>query len=71
MPDATVEVRAPSWVPKYEIADFVEQRADWIATERSQALRKQALQPTYSQGQRHFYLGQPYPLQQRYSPLTF
>ncbi len=63
MPDASVEVRAPKWVPKYEIIDFVELRSDWIISERRQVLKKLALKPGYSHGQQHNYLGQGYALQ--------
>lgn len=63
MPDATVEVRAPKWLPQYEIADFVAQRWDWVLEQRRGALKKLALKPGYSEGQQHYYLGQRYPLQ--------
>lgn len=62
LPDASVEVRAPKWVPKYEIVDFVEQRSDWIVEQRREALARLALEPTLQQGQYHPYLGQRYPL---------
>lgn len=60
--DATVEVRAPKRVPKYEIVDFVEQRSDWIVEQRRMALDKLALVPTFYHGQYHYYLGEQYPL---------
>ncbi|WP_339338806.1 SprT family zinc-dependent metalloprotease [uncultured Oceanicoccus sp.] len=60
--DATVEVRAPKWVPKYEIVDFVEQRADWILEQRREALAKLALAPVFHHGQYHYFLGEQYPL---------
>lgn len=60
--DATVEVRAPKRVPKYEIVDFVEQRSDWIVEQRRMALDKLALVPAFHHGQYHYYLGEQYPL---------
>ncbi len=60
--DASVEVRAPAWVPKRELIDFVERRADWIVEQRRTALQKQALKPVFADGQYHRFLGQPYPL---------
>jgi len=60
--DATVEVRAPKWVPKYEIVEFVEQRSDWIVEQRRETLAKLALVPTFNHGQYHDYLGEKYPL---------
>ena len=60
--DATVEVRAPKWVPKYEIAHFVEKRVEWIVSQRKKSLQKLQTTPRYYQGQRHYYLGKCYPL---------
>lgn len=60
--DASVEVRAPAWVPRKELIDFVERRADWIVERRRTALQKQALKPVFTNGQYHRFLGQPYPL---------
>ncbi|ARN76011.1 M48 family metallopeptidase [Oceanicoccus sagamiensis] len=62
LPDASVEVRAPKWVPKYEIMDFVEQRSDWVIEQRREALAKLALEPGFDHGQYHPYLGERYPL---------
>ncbi len=60
--DATVEVRAPKWVPKYEIADFVESRSDWVLEQRREALAKLAVKPSFDDGQYHEYLGEKFPL---------
>lgn len=57
-----VEVRAPKWLPKYKVAEFVKQRSGWIIQQRQQALEKAALKPLFQQGQRHPYLGQLFPL---------
>lgn len=63
LPDATVEVRVPKWVPRYEIVNFVEQRSDWVLERRKQTMIKLAAQPDFRHGQYHSYLGQKYPLQ--------
>lgn len=60
--DASVEVRAPTWLPNKEVVKFVEQRAGWIVAQRQNNLRKSRLIPGYTAGQRHYYLGQNYPL---------
>ncbi|MGK0498989.1 MAG: putative metal-dependent hydrolase [Oceanicoccus sp.] len=60
--DGTVEVRAPKWVSKYELADFVEQRSEWVIEQRREALAKLALQPVFTHGQYHLFLGEQYPL---------
>jgi predicted metal-dependent hydrolase len=60
--DASVEVRVPTWLANKEVVKFVEQRADWIVTQRQNNLRKSRLIPGYTTGQRHYYLGQSYPL---------
>jgi predicted metal-dependent hydrolase len=60
--DASIEVRAPKWVPKYEVALFVERRRQWLVDQRQQMLQKLALTPDYKHGHCHPYLGQKYPL---------
>ncbi|WP_101757525.1 M48 family metallopeptidase [Oceanicoccus sp. KOV_DT_Chl] len=62
LPDGTVEVRAPKWLPKYELVDFVEQRADWIVNQRQQVLAKSATKPRFQHGQYHPFLGETFPL---------
>ena len=61
--DGSVEVRAPKWVPARELASFVEQRADWVLRQRQRTLQKIALRPGFGHGERHYFLGQQYPLQ--------
>jgi predicted metal-dependent hydrolase len=60
--DATVEVRAPKWVPKIELIKFVEQRVDWIVEQRHKRIQKLALKPQFKDGQYHYYLGERYRL---------
>lgn len=60
--DASVEVRAPKWVPRYELVQFVEQRAEWIIAQRRKTLAKQSQVPRYRHGETHCFLGRHYPL---------
>lgn len=60
--DGSVEVRAPKWVPRAELAAFVESRSDWVIEQRRGVLRKLQLRPRFVDGGRHFYLGQQYSL---------
>ena len=61
--DASVELRAPNWVPKYELASFVEERADWVIQQRCDRLDKLRLKPRFANRQYHPYLGNDFPLQ--------
>ena len=60
--DASVEVRAPQWLAKKEIDQFVAERANWVISRQEK--RKQLLncQPSFKNGQQHRYLGEQYPL---------
>ncbi len=60
--NAQVEVRAPSWVPKYELVQFVEQRAEWVISQRQKALEKLSQKPSYRPGQQHYFMGETFPL---------
>lgn len=63
--DGRIEVRAPKWVAKREIVEFVEARADWVLEQRQQVLKKQALKPQFADGEYHYYLGERFPLHVR------
>jgi len=60
--DGSVEVRAPKWLSRSVIVSFVEDRVDWVLQQRQERLLKQQLQPVYSNGQGHYFLGQRYRL---------
>lgn len=62
LPDATVEVRAPKWVSIREINHFVEERSDWVLERRAAILIKLQLTPGFTEGERHFFMGENYPL---------
>lgn len=63
--DATVEVRAPQWVSRRDLAAFVEERSGWVIGQRRSVLEKMALRPQFVSGQQHYFLGQRYPLELR------
>lgn len=60
--DASVEVRIPKWLPKYEVVKFIEQRSSWIIEQRHKNLQRQHLIPGYFHGQKHYFLGKSFPL---------
>ncbi|MFT5580092.1 MAG: putative metal-dependent hydrolase [Paraglaciecola psychrophila] len=60
--DGSVEVRAPKWVSRRVIVDFVEGRVDWVLQQRSERLLKQQSLPVYRAGEAHYFLGQSYQL---------
>lgn len=62
MPDATIEIRVPKWVPKREWIKFVESRADWVIHQQREVLDKLLSQPGFADGEQHFYLGAKYSL---------
>ena len=62
LPDASVEVRAPRWLPNYAVVNFVERRADWIVRERHKQLQKVQSLPGFHSGEYHLFIGQRYPL---------
>ena len=61
--DGSVEVRAPKWVSKKAIAEFVEERSGWVIEQRVHYLEKAALSPQYCSGAYHDYLGEPFILE--------
>ncbi len=60
--DASVEVRAPKWLSRREISNFVEERREWVIEQRREQQLKRAERPVYKDGQSHYYLGVRYPL---------
>lgn len=61
--DGSVEVRAPKWVSKRAIAEFVEERSEWVIEQRQHYLDKQQLNPQFCQGAYHAYLGELFVLE--------
>ena len=62
MDDASVEVRAPKWVPLSEIQYFVAAKREWIASQIEKKKRYLAAKPGFYQGQQHPFLGRAYPI---------
>ena len=60
--DASVEVRAPKWVAKRDIELFVRQRSQWVLDQQHKRRQQLAAKPGFTQGQKHPYMGQHYPL---------
>ncbi len=63
--DGTVQVKAPTWLPKYQIDQFIQKKSDWIKEKRSQlsALERKSPPHTFQQGDVFYFLGEPYQLQ--------
>ena len=62
-PDRRVLVRAPRTMPSADVHVFVRKRARWIANKTAHFAQLQSDLPyDYREGERHFYLGQRYPL---------
>jgi len=62
LPNATVEVKAPSHTDKQKIAETMKKRARWIVkhVEQIQSNNAQVLPREYVSGETHFYLGRRY-----------
>jgi len=60
--DGTVELRAPTWLPNHQVAEFVERRSDWVLERRRKVLSALACKPTFENGQHHPFLGDSFPL---------
>ena len=46
--DGTIQVKAPYWLPKYQIDQFIRQKADWIEEKRSEFHTLQQKKPVHS-----------------------
>ncbi len=46
--DGTIQVKAPHWLPKYQIDQFIRQKADWIEEKRSEFHTLQQKKPVHS-----------------------
>ena len=59
--DGTVQVKAPTWLPKYQIDQFIQKKSDWIKEKRSQlsALERKSPPHTFQQGDVFYFLGEP------------
>ncbi|MDQ6967478.1 MAG: SprT family zinc-dependent metalloprotease [Mariprofundaceae bacterium] len=64
LPNATVEVKAPSHTDKQKIVETMKKRARWVVkhVEQIQRSNDQVLPREYVSGETHFYLGRRYQL---------
>lgn len=63
--DGTVQVKAPNWLPKSQIDQFVQKKSAWIEQKRTEvrALEQRRISHTFQEGDRFAFLGQEYRLQ--------
>ena len=68
--DGTVQVKAPNWLPKHQIDQFIQQKAGWIEEKRSEVSMRERERPahTFQEGDVFLYLGEPYRLVFRTPP---
>jgi len=66
LPDASIEVRAPKWVSRRVIVQFVEQRVDWLLSQQQKVRQQYQQRPRFSDAQEHYYQGERYPLSVEY-----
>lgn len=66
--DGTIQVKAPNWLPKYRIDQFIQQKADWIEEKRSEIhiLEQKKAAHTFQEGDSFFFLGETYRLTVRH-----
>lgn len=62
--DGTIQVKAPNWLPKYRIDQFIQQKSDWIEEKRSEVniLEQKKAAHTFQEGDSFFFLGETYGL---------
>lgn len=63
LPDATVQVRAPFYLPKFFIDRFIKEQDDWVKKRLEHVEKHRAIkQKKYLSGEEFLYLGKSYPL---------
>lgn len=62
--DGTIQVKAPNWLPKYQIDQFIREKADWIEEKRSEVYKMQQRKPvhTFQEGDNFLVSGETYRL---------
>lgn len=60
--DGSLLVKAPNWLPKYQIEEFIRQKSDWIQTKRLELYQKQQQKAahTFQEGDCFLFLGERY-----------
>ncbi len=62
--DGTIQVKAPNWLPKYKIDQFIQQKADWIQEKQREVLLLEQKKPvhTFQEGDLFLFQGEAYRL---------
>lgn len=62
--DGTVQVKAPNWLPKYKIDQFIQQKADWIQEKQREISMLEQKKPvhTFQEGDHFLFQGESYRL---------
>lgn len=69
--DGSLEIKAPWFIPRPFINDFIEKHSEWIEKRKKIVQKKQALKKSYSHGESYLYLGKEYILDiGNYSEIT-
>ncbi len=62
--DGTIQVKAPNWLPKYKIDQFIQQKADWIQEKQREISMLEQQKPvhTFREGDCFLFQGETYRL---------
>ncbi len=65
--DGTIQVKAPNWLPKYKIDQFIQQKADWIQEKQRELSLIEQKKPahTFREGDCFLFQGETYRLRFR------
>jgi predicted metal-dependent hydrolase len=61
--DATLTVRAPWWMPKFSVVQFVTSKANWVAQKQAEFITHSAPTKTYAGGETFYCAGEPFTLE--------
>ncbi len=62
LPDGTIEVRAPKYVPEFAIKAFVKSKQDWIEKRLAIVKKNKPTKKQFTNGEKFLYLGNEYVL---------
>lgn len=67
--DGSLLVKAPNWLPKYQIEEFIRQKSDWIQARRLEIyqIQQQKAAHTFQEGDCFLFLGETYCLKLHFS----
>ncbi len=63
LPDGTVEVRSPKYIPNFVINTFVKSKSDWIKERKAFVLKNKKEPKKFANGEKFIYLGEDYSLE--------